>query len=286
MSEGKILVLAATGNVGAPLVAELLRRGEKVKAASRHATPQLVAGAEVVQLDLADPHKLASAVEGVDRIFALSPTGYLDPAGLLGPVVEAAAARNIKIVLQTALGVDASDAIPLRQLELKLERSGAPFVILRPNWFSGNFATYWANDVRRGEIRVPAGEGKTSFIDAVDVATAAAGALTTDRFDGKAFALTGPAAYGYADAAALLSEALGRPIRYSPVDDRSFVMEAVANGLTQGYAELLAAIFHPVAQGWTSSVTGDVELLAGRAPRSLKQSAGDIAARITAQVAA
>lgn len=212
----------------------------------------------------------------------MSPTGYLDPVGLLGPVVEEAAARNIKIVLQTALGVDASDAIPLRQLELKLERSGAPFVILRPNWFSGNFATYWANDERRGEIRVPAGEGKTSFIDAADVAAAAAGALTTDRHDGKAFALTGPAAYGYADAAKLLSDALGRPVRYSAIDDRSFVTEAVANGLTQGYAEFLAAIFHPVAEGWTADVTGDVELLAGRAPRSLEQSIGDIAARLKA----
>jgi NAD(P)-dependent dehydrogenase (short-subunit alcohol dehydrogenase family) len=33
---GKILVIGATGNVGAPLVAELVARGEKVKAATRN----------------------------------------------------------------------------------------------------------------------------------------------------------------------------------------------------------------------------------------------------------
>ena len=55
---GKILVIGATGNVGAPLVAELLRRGEKVKAASRNAAAQLPSGAEAVRLDLADPATL------------------------------------------------------------------------------------------------------------------------------------------------------------------------------------------------------------------------------------
>ncbi|MBN9234286.1 MULTISPECIES: NAD(P)H-binding protein [Phyllobacteriaceae] len=285
MSKGKILVLAATGNVGAPLVAELLGKGEKVKAASRSATPALSAGAEAVRLDLSDPRGLEPALEGVDRIYAVSPTGYLDQVGLLGPVVEAAATRNIKVVLQTAIGVDASDAIPFRQLELRLERSGAPFVILRPNWFSDNFATYWAAGVQAGEIRVPAGEGKTSFIDARDIAAAAAGALTSDRHDGKAFALTGSKAYGYVEAAALLSNALGRTIQYRSVDDRTFVADTVRNGLSQGYAELLAAIFHPVAEGWVAAVTDSVELLSGKKPRSLEDSIGAIAGRLQARAA-
>lgn len=285
MSKGKILVLAATGNVGAPLVAELLRKGEQVKAASRAASPSLPAGAEPVRLDLSDPHSLEPALDGVDRIYGVSPAGYLDQLGLLGPVVRAAASRKIKVVLQTAIGVDASDAIPFRQLELQLERSGTPFVILRPNWFSDNFATYWARGVQAGEIRVPAGEGKTSFIDARDIAAAAAGALVTSRHDGKAFAPTGSRAYSYAEAAALLSEALGRTIRYSSIDDRTFIAETVAGGLSQGYAELLAAIFHPVAEGWVAATTDAVETLSGNRPRSLEESIGDVVRRLQAQPA-
>jgi hypothetical protein len=45
---GKILVVGATGTVGAPLVAELLARGEKVKAATRNTAARLPAGAEAV----------------------------------------------------------------------------------------------------------------------------------------------------------------------------------------------------------------------------------------------
>ncbi|HEV2503398.1 MAG TPA: SDR family oxidoreductase [Mesorhizobium sp.] len=285
MSKGKILVLAATGNVGAPLVTELLVKGEQVKAASRAASPSLPAGAEPVRLDLTDPRSVEPALDGVDRIYAVSPAGYLDQLGLLRPVVEAAAPRKIKVVLQTAIGVDASDAIPFRQLELQLERSGTPFVILRPNWFSDNFTTYWAGGVQAGEIRVPAGEGKTSFVDARDIAAAAAGALLTDRYDGKAFELTGSKAYSYAEAAALLSKALGRTIRYASVDDRTFIAETVAGGLSQGYAELLAAIFHPVAEGWVASTTDAVEILSGSKPRSLEESIGDVARRLQARAA-
>ena len=76
---GKILVIGATGNVGAPLVAELLRRGEKVKAASRNAGARFPSGVEAVRLDLSDPTTLEPALSGVDRIYALSPAGSVDP---------------------------------------------------------------------------------------------------------------------------------------------------------------------------------------------------------------
>lgn len=285
MSKGKILVVAANGNVGASLVDELLRRGEKVKAASRKPV-SAPTGAEPIRLDLQDASTIGPALEGVDRIYALSPAGYLDQVGLLKPLLDTAAARKIKVVLQTAFGVDADDSIPFRQLELWLERSGTPFVILRPNWFSDNFATYWAAGVAKGQIRVPAGEGKSSFIDTRDIAAAAAGALTTDRHDGKAFVLTGLSAYSYGEAARLLSEALRRPIGYQSVDDATFVSEAIAGGVPEGYARLLAAIFHPVREGWTAIVTDAVETLSGKRPRSLTDSIPDIAARLKALAAA
>lgn len=282
---GKILVIGATGNVGAPLVAELARRGEKVKAASRGGKAGASAGVEPVRLDLGDPSTVEPALEGVDRIYALAPAGSVDPVTPLKPVVEAAAARGITVVLQTAIGVDADDNIPFRQLELLLERSGAPFVILRPNWFSDNFATYWAGQVAAGEIRVPAGDGKTSFIDTRDIAAAAAGALTSNAHDGKAFNLTGPSAHGYAEAADLLSAALGRRIAYKSVEAETFVAESVAAGVPADYAGFLAMIFGAVEHGWVAGVTDAVETLSGKPPRSLKTSIYDLAGRLSAKAA-
>ncbi|MFG1237106.1 SDR family oxidoreductase [Xanthobacter autotrophicus DSM 597] len=275
---GQILVFAANGNVGQPLVAALLAKGEQVKAASRTGTA--VGGALGVAVDMDNPSTFATAFEGADRVFLLAPTGSLDITDRLLPVIEAAAARKAKVVLMTALGVDADEAIPYRQVELALERSGTPFVIVRPNWFADNFHTFWKPGIDHGVIAVPAGDGKTSFIDTRDIAESAAAALTTDRFDGRAFNLTGPEALSYGEAAAVLSRVTGKAIAYTPVDDDGFVGILTGAGVPEAYARFLATLFHPVREGWTARVTGDVETLTGHAPRSLATYAQDNAARL------
>ncbi|MFG1249782.1 SDR family oxidoreductase [Xanthobacter flavus] len=275
---GQILVFAANGNVGQPLVQALLAKGEQVKAASR--TGKAVGGAQGVAIDMDDPSTFATAFAGVDRLFLLAPTGSLDITGRLLPVIEAAAARKVKVVLMTALGVDADDAIPYRQVELALERSGTPFVILRPNWFADNFHTFWKAGIDHGVIALPAAEGKTSFIDARDIAESAAAALSTDRFDGRAFNLTGPEALTYGEAAAILSSVTGKPVAYTAVSDDAFVGILTGAGVPEPYARFLATLFHPVREGWTARVTGDVETLTGHSPRTLSTYAQDNAARL------
>jgi uncharacterized protein YbjT (DUF2867 family) len=165
-------------------------------------------------------------------------------------------------------------------VELALERSGTPFVIVRPNWFADNFQTFWKPGIDHGVIAVPAGDGKTSFIDTRDIAESAAAALTTDRFDGRAFNLTGPEALGYGEAAAILSRVTGKAIAYTPMDDDAFVGILTGAAVPEPYARFLASLFHPVREGWTAGVTGDVETLTGHAPRSLATYAQDNAARL------
>ncbi len=276
-SKKSVLVLGAGGNVGRPLVGELLAAGESVRAASR--SGQAVAGATGVAFDYAKPAGWVAAFEGVDRAYVMLPAGHVQARELLQPVVDALAARRVKIVLQSVLGVDADDRIPYRQVELALERSGTPFVILRPNWFADNFHTYWKAGIeQQGRIAVPAGQGRSSFIDVRDIAASAAAALRSTRFDGQAFNLTGPEALGYAEAAALLGEVLGRPLRYEALDDARFVAELVAAGVPADYAGFLAAIFQPVREGWTAAVSDAVERLAGRPALSLRRYVQDHAA--------
>lgn len=277
---GKILVVGATGNIGRPLVAALVAKGEAVKAASRAGTP--VAGAESVVFDIADPATFGPAFEGVDRAFVMLPTGSLAIAELLLPLIAAAAARKVKVVFLSVLGADADDGIPYRQAELALERSGTPWVVLRPNWFADNFHTFWKPGIDHGVIAVPAGAGKSSFIDARDIAACAAAALTTDRFDGRAFDLTGPEALGYADAAAILSTVLGKPVAYQAIDDAAFVAILTGAGVPEAYAAFLASIFYPVREGWTARVTDAVATLTGAPPRSVETYAKDHLAQLTA----
>lgn len=269
----KILVLGATGNVGHPLVQALLRKGEQVKAASRTGKP--VAGAEAAVFDYARPETFPAAFEGVDRAYVMLPAGYVNQKELLLPVIQAAAERRVKVVFQSAFGVDADDSIPYRQVEIALEKSGTPYVILRPNWFSDNFHTFWKAGIEHGQIALPAGDGKSSFIDVRDIAESAAAALTTDRFDGQAFNLTGPEAIGYGQAAQLLSEVIGKSIAYTPIDDQAFIGMLTGAGVSGAYASFLASIFYPVREGWAAAVTDHVQILTGKAPRSLETYARD-----------
>ncbi|WP_201831661.1 SDR family oxidoreductase [Microvirga zambiensis] len=272
---GKILVLGATGNVGKPLVGELLAKGEQVKAASR--SGKAAGRAEGVRFDFTDETTFAPALDGVDRAYVLAPTGTLDVLGTVLPFVRLAAERKVKIVFQSVSGADANDDIPYRQIEIFIERSGTPYVILRPNWFTDNFEIFWLQGIKHGVISVPAGEGKSAFIDVRDIAASAAAALTTDKFDGQAFNLTGPEALSYGDAAEILSQASGRAIAYKPATDGEFVSTLVSAGVPKAYAEFLAAIFHPVREGWTASVSNAVQTLTGKAPRSVETYARDYA---------
>lgn len=268
----KILVLGANGNVGRPLVEYLIAKGEAVKAATRSGTA--IAGAETLRFDINKPD-FDAAFADVNRLYLMLPAGNLAITELLLPLVSEAAIRGIKIVFQSVLGVDADDSIPYRQVEIAIEQAGVPYVILRPNWFSDNFHSYWKAGIDQGVIAVPAGDGKSSFVDARDIAASAAAALTTDEFDGKAFNLTGPEALSYAEAASVLSDALGRSVQYKAVDDVTFVDATVAAGVPRDYAEFLASIFHPVREGWTAQVSSDVQTLTGKTPISVAQYAKD-----------
>lgn len=275
---GKILVTGATGNVGTVLVRDLVASGEKVKAASRGGTP--VAGAEAVRFDQGDPSTYAAAFDDVDRAYFVVPNGYHDITGYLFPLIRAAAERKVKVVLQSALGADASEDTPYRQAELFLERGGTPFAVIRPTFFSDNFHLHWIHSIKaQGMIAVPAEDGKTGFIDVRDIAASAAAALRSDRFNGKAFNLTGPAALTYHDAADILSKASGTPIRYQPIDDQTFIGHMTSAGVPADDAAFLASIYYPVRRGWVGVVTGDVETLTGKVPRSLQTYAADHAAK-------
>ncbi|MCE7596776.1 SDR family oxidoreductase [Vibrio fluvialis] len=269
----KVLVLGASGHVGQPLVAELLAKGEQVKAASR--SGKAFGAAEGVVFDFADPTTFDAAFDGVDRAYVMLPGGYVESKALLEPVIQAAAERNVKVVFQSVLGVDADDSIPYRQVEIALENSGVPYVILRPNWFADNFHTYWKAGIDQGVIGVPAGEGKSSFIDVRDIASSAAAALTTNRFDNQAFNLTGPEALSYAQAAQKISEALGKPVAYQAMEEGAFCDLLKSVGVPADYAEFLTSIFYPVREGWTAGVSDAVATLTGKAPRSLDEYIAD-----------
>ncbi|GHG84310.1 NAD(P)H-binding protein [Comamonas sp. JC664] len=259
--------------MGSLLVPHLVKQGHQVRALSRKATA--LPSAEAVRFDYTQPEQLPAVLEGVTAAYLIMPADSVEVLAYLSPVIRAAAERGVKLVLQSAMGTEAEEASPYRQVELQVERSGVPFVILRPNWFADNFHLMWSQDVQAGELPLPAGTGRTSFIDARDIAEAAAMALTTNRFDGQALTLTGPRALGFDEAAAIASRATGKPLEYVALTEEAFIQRMRGFGFDAPYAEMLAALFAAVREQGSAPVTDAVSVMTGHPARSFERYAED-----------
>ncbi|WP_395668131.1 SDR family oxidoreductase [Rhodoferax sp.] len=269
----RIFVLGASGTVGSELSRLLAAQGETVvKATSRAPTAP-----DQVQLDLLNHGGLSTAFNGVDRAFFLAPPGHTNQDVLLAPLVDEAKARGLKkVVLMSAMGANADDNAPLRKAERRLEASGLAYNIIRPNWFMQNFNTFWLQGIRSaGQIFLPVGAAKGSFIDARDIAAVAARLLTSDTFANRDFDLTGPLALDHNEVAAILTQASGKPIGFTDIPPEAMLTALKEAGLPQDYAEFLLVILGYFKAGYAERTTDHVREITGQAPRTLAQYAKD-----------
>lgn len=270
----RTLVIGANGTVGSELVRLLRAAGHNVlKATSRPVTDP----ATEVHLNLVTRAGLDTALQGVSKVFMLSPSGHSNPDELLNPVVDAAKAHGVqKIVLMTAMGANADENAPLRKAEVYLETSGLAYNIIRPNWFMQNFNTFWIQGIlEHGKIFLPVGAAKGSFIDARDIAAVAARLLSTDDFNQRDFDLTGAVAMDHDAVAAILSKATGQTITYQDIPESDMRGALLQAGLPPAYAEILLMILGFFKAGYAERTTDAVQMLLGRPPITLEQYAAD-----------
>lgn len=271
----QILVVGATGNVGRRLVENLVHQGVGVRAATRQAAGYAGShGVEPVDFDLDRPESFGPALVGVDRAFVIARSGDAQPQKALSTFFDQAKAAGVQhVVFLTAAGVEMNEEIGLRKAERHLMASGMDFTILRPTWFMQNFSSGFIRPmiVQMGAIYLPAGEGKTSFIDAGDIAAVAAAALTQPGHAGQAYTLTGGEALSYGEAAAIISQVAGRPVSYVPISNDAFRQSLMDNGWPADSAGFMAGLFQPVEQGWAAAVSPAVATILGRPPITFRQ---------------
>jgi uncharacterized protein YbjT (DUF2867 family) len=264
-----ILVTGATGTVGSALTAQLVAQGMEVRAATRNPAHYRGAGVPVA-FDYAD-ESTWSVLEGVDALF-------INNAGSTPEQGEAFIARATqagvqRAVLMTARGIEFLPLeAPPRRLEKALMESGMEWTIVRPTWFMQNFSTGWLGKmVRDGVMRLPAGNGATSFIDARDIAAVGVAALTEPGHTGKAYGLTGGAALDHDQVAALISAATGKSLRYEAVSPEAFVALLQGYGWDAASAGFMNSIYTGVREGQQASTTLDVQTVTGKAPITFAQ---------------
>jgi uncharacterized protein YbjT (DUF2867 family) len=234
-------------------------------------------GAGQVHVDLVSGQGIDEALRGVDGAFVFAPPGYTNQDVLLPPVFAAAKRLGVrKVVMMSAMGADASDETPMRKAELALERSGVAWNVIRPNWFMQNFHTFWLHGItHHNAVQLPVGDARTSFIDARDIAAVAASLLQRSDLDNQAFDLTGSESLTHAEAAAILSHELERPIRFEDITPESMRPGLLAAGLPADYADFLLLILSYLKAGYAERQTEAVLRITGQAPRTFAAYAHD-----------
>jgi uncharacterized protein YbjT (DUF2867 family) len=164
MSDSRVLVVGATGQLGSAIARKLMASGIKVRALARNADKlaQFAPQAETVAIDLRDVPKLNAACRGVDHIVSTANNnlgkGPNSPTriDLSNHQNLCAAARNAgvkKLMYVSARGVTQDAPVDIFRIKWYIEdairRSGVPFVMLRPSAFMET----WVDEVIAKGIR-------------------------------------------------------------------------------------------------------------------------------------
>ncbi len=280
-----ILVIGGRSKIGAALITELLDRGEQVRAlvrAGEAADGQPADGqpaaAETVTGDLADEGSLVTAMAGVEKVFLLS-SPHPDAVGWHRNAIDAARRTQVQLLVRSSiLGADRETPAEFisahTSCDRYLEDSGLPCVIVRPNLFLQNVPESTIGSIdESGTFYADAGQARISMVDTRDVAAVAAVALTRPGQAGAHYDVTGPEALSYADVAAKLTGALGRPVSYADVPDDAVRQALLGAGLTEWFAAALTGLYQDYRRsgtdGYAAQVSDTVPRLTGRPARSL-----------------
>ncbi len=278
-----ILVTAAAGNVGKEVVRALLARGVRVRAADRSPARlrQLFGEAvEPVLLDFENPATFAPAVAGCEGMFLLRPPPIADVKPTLNVLIDAARAAGVgTTVFLSVAGAEKNPLVPHHAVEQKLMSGPRDWTILRPGFFAQNFEGAYRQDILEdGRVFVPAGKGLVTFVDVRDLATVAANAFLDPRTHrGHAYTLTGPEAISFEEAADMLSEEIGRPVRYEEASLIGYARHLLARGMPRGQIVVQTILHAGLRLGQAATVDPTLAALIGK-PRTLARYFRDHAA--------
>jgi uncharacterized protein YbjT (DUF2867 family) len=291
-SDNPILITGVPGHVGgvgSAIIESLRRRDLPVRALVRHEDERTEAlranGVDVVVGDLTRVRDVGIALSGCRRMYfglSVSP-GYLEATATVAAVARAhgglEALVNISQMTVSQMSLtETTDSPQQRQhwlCEQVLNWSGLPVAHVRPTVFLQHpFFSVWAAEsiARDATIRLPFGSGRTSPVDARDVAEVIAAILVNPGpHIGRIHELTGPRSQDMNGVAAEYADALGHPVRYTDVPfdqwrDQELRRRDLPDHL---YAHILTmARLH--ADGCYDRLTHDVETITGKPATSIR----------------
>ena len=261
-----VLVTGATGTVGQRVVPRLVAAGVDVVALTRdpdkarHVLPE---GVTVLEGDLRRFADVLDAHRRIDQVVLISSDQGAELAA-----VAAGRGRVRRWVKLSAIGGYDEPAAAHADVERMLQADGAAHVSLRANAFMQSLASYLPMIAPDGVVALPAGDGRTAWVDAGDIAASLAAVVLSDgQWDGLRASLTGPQALTLAATLATVNARAGTAFRHVDADPADAV--ALLEGRVGGFGRFLVGHYQAVAQGAFASVSDTVDEITGRAPARL-----------------
>ena len=250
-----IVVTTPTGNVGSQVLSELVSGDEPIRVIARdpgRLTPETRERVELVPGSHSDSAVVNKAFAGADSVFWLVPpdpraasveAAYVD---FTRPASQALRAQGVKRVVGiSALGrgtpwaSKAGLATASLAMDDLVASSGVSYRPLTMPSFMDNLVRQAASITKDGVFSLPInGDRKLPSVATRDIARAAAMRLRDHTWNGVASVpLLGPEDLSYNDMARILSDVLGRPVRFEQISDEAYKARLLARGMSDAMAQ-------------------------------------------------
>lgn len=257
-----ILITGARGNVGRELVRALTARGTPHRTADRPL------------FEFSDATTFDAALDGCSGLFLLRPPAIANVKSTLNVLVDRARALGIRsIVFLSVAGAESNKLVPHHAVERHLMSGPSDWTILRPGFFAQNFGDAYLRDIREDDrVYVPAGNGAVTFVDVRDLADVATAAFADpSSHQGRSYTLTGPQPVTFTEAAARLSEVVGREISYKAASIPSYARHLHRRGLPLMQIAVQTVLHVGLRYGQAARVDPTLAELLPKPPRTLGQ---------------
>jgi NAD(P)H dehydrogenase (quinone) len=290
----RIVITGASGLYGRAATDKLIARGRGQDLILISRSPDKLAarraqGCEVRYGDFDRPDTLLTAVAGADKMLLISGTRVGARVVQHKAAIDAAVAAGLRHIAYTSF-VDISPENPAivtrdhRETEALIKASGIAWTMLRDAHYAD------AMILNAGPGFIASGVWMTSTKGACeamvwrdDCVESAVAVLTGTGHENKAYQITGPNRENFAQVAAMMTEITGRPVKLVETDDDGMYAMFDAMGIPREpvddqsiggipwNSDDMVSFERSIREGWLDICSGDVELLTGRMPRSVRQ---------------
>jgi uncharacterized protein YbjT (DUF2867 family) len=248
-----IVITTPTGQIGDQVVANLLDSGEPIRVIARDPSRlpwHVRARVEVEQGSHGDIDVVTRAFAGADAVFWLVPpdpraesveSAYVD---FTRPASDAFKSQGVKrVVGVSALGRGVTDNAGLVSASLAMDdliaSTGVSYRALTMPSFMDNILRQVEPIKHQGLFFSPiSGDRKLPTCATRDVAVVAAGLLLDRSWSGRgSVPILGPEDLSFNDMAEIMSQVLGRPVRFQQIPGEAFKARLTENGTSEAMAQ-------------------------------------------------